>query len=63
MKKKVDLRKKDLADSLEHVSITQGDGNGYDIKSFNEDGTVRFIEIKTTKQGIDSEFFMSHNEI
>ena len=48
MKKKVDLGKKDLADSLEQVSITKGDGTGYDVKSFNADGTVRFIEVKTT---------------
>ena len=36
---------------------------GYDIKSFNIDGTDRFIEVKTTKQGLDTEFFMSPNEI
>jgi len=54
---------KDLADKLEHVSMTQGDGTGYDIKSFNIDGTDRFIEVKTTKQGLDAEFFMSPNEI
>ena len=62
MKKRlIDLGKKDLADSSEHVSITQGDGTGYDVYPFNEDGTVRFIEVKTTKPGIDSEFFMSPN--
>ena len=62
-KRLIDLGKKDLADSIEHVSMTQGDGTGYDIKSFNEDGTDRFVEVKTTKQGIDTEFFMSPNEI
>ena len=62
-KRLVDLGKQDLAESIEHVSVTQGDGTGYDIKSFNEDGTDRFIEVKTTKEGIDTEFFMSPNEI
>ena len=51
------------------VTGTEDDPNfhmartGYDIKSFNVDGTARFIEVKTTKQGIDTEFFMTPNEI
>ena len=59
----IDWGKKDLADSIEHVSMTQGDGTEYDIKSFNEDGTDRFIEVKTIKQAIDAEFLISPNEI
>ena len=59
----VDLGRNDLADSVEHISVTQEDGSGFDIKSYNEDGTDRLIEVKTTKQGIDAEFFMTPNEI
>ena len=62
-KRLVDLGKNDLADSVEHISATQRDGTGYDIKSYNEDGTDRFIEVKTSKKGIDAEFFMTPNEI
>tara|TARA_B100000989_G_scaffold290065_1_gene262734 strand:- start:642 stop:2123 length:1482 start_codon:yes stop_codon:yes gene_type:complete len=53
----------DLAKQLEHVSKTQGDGTGYDIKSFGSDGTDKFIEVKTTKKGKNEEFFMTPNEI
>ena len=62
-KRLIDAGNKNFADAIEHVSKTQGDGTGYDIKSFNLDGTERYIEVKTTKQGIDTEFFMTPNEI
>ena len=62
-KKLSGLGRIDLVNAIEHVSKTQGDGTGYDIKSFDEDGTEIFIEVKTTKQGINTEFFMSPNEI
>ena len=38
-----------LARMVEHVSVTKGDGLGYDILSFNERGEERFIEVKTTR--------------
>ena len=54
-------------DQIEHVSKTKGDGLGYDIVSIREcpDGTVRkvYLEVKATKEGIDSPFFISHHEI
>ena len=62
-KKLIDIGKTDLANAVEHVSKTQGDGTGYDIKSFNSDGKDIYIEVKTTKLGIDTEFYMSPNEI
>ena len=52
-----------LAESIEHTSVIKGDGAGYDIKSFNEDGSIRYIEVKTTTGSIDTDFFMSPNEI
>lgn len=37
-----------LADQIEWTSQEKGDGTGYDIQSFNEDGSTRYIEVKTT---------------
>lgn len=55
--------KRKLADKVEHVSITQGDGLGYDIRSFEEDGRERLIEVKTTRFGLWTPFFASRNEV
>jgi hypothetical protein len=52
---------------IEHVSITQGDGLGYDIKSFDKspDGTVKeiFIEVKSTIGNKEDPFQISSNEV
>jgi hypothetical protein len=53
----------DLADQIVHVSEIEGDGAGYDIKSYDVDGKVKYIEVKTTRGGITTPFFMSINEI
>lgn len=55
--------KDSLADQIEHVAITQGDAAGFDILSFETDGSDRFIEVKTTKYGRYSPFFVSANEL
>ena len=54
----------ELAKKVEHVSQTIGDGLGYDIVSYNVDGTKRFIEVKSTvnANGLTS-FFISKNEL
>ena len=62
-KRLIDAGNKNFADAIEHVSKTQGDGTGYDIKSFNKDSSVRYIEVKTTSGNINTEFFISPNEI
>jgi hypothetical protein len=54
--------KDSLADNIEWVSQTQGDGLGYDILSKNTNGTDRYIEVKTTKLGKDAPIFFSRNE-
>lgn len=47
-----------------HVSEEQGDGIGYDILSYEDDGvTPRYIEVKTTTGDIDTPFFFSDNEL
>jgi hypothetical protein len=55
--------KKKLAGKVEHVAATQGDGLGYDVHSFDENGKDRLIEVKTTSFGKDTPFFVSRNEL
>lgn len=52
-----------LADRVEHVSSTRGDGLGYDILSFDVTGKERYIEVKTTTFGKETPFYISKNEI
>jgi Domain of unknown function (DUF3883) len=52
-----------LASKIEHLSLTQGDGAGFDILSFEETGGERFIEVKTTRNGKETPFFLSRNEV
>lgn len=53
---------RNLAEKLEHVSASRGDGFGYDIHSFENSGADRLIEVKTTKFGLHTPFFVSANE-
>lgn len=53
----------DLASRVEHTSVTCGDGEGFDVRSFEVDGRDRLIEVKTTKYGIGTPFFVSRNEV
>lgn len=55
--------KKRLAESVDHVSASKGDGLGYDVLSFDITGRELFIEVKTTAFGKDTPFFISKNEI
>lgn len=55
--------KDSLADRIEHIAVTEGDGAGFDIRSFELDGTDRFIEVKTTAFGKQTPFFVSRNEV
>lgn len=53
----------DLAEKVEHVSVTEGDGLGFDIHSFHTTGADRFIEVKTTRYAAATPFFVSSNEV
>ncbi|HDR7596386.1 TPA: DUF3883 domain-containing protein, partial [Bacillus mycoides] len=53
----------DLAQQVEHVSETQGDGIGYDIKSFEIDGTEIYIEVKGTSETVNKGFLISDSEV
>lgn len=59
----VQLGQKRLAERVEHVSKTKGDGLGYDVLSFDSDGKERMIEVKTTTFGKDTPFFVTHGEL
>jgi len=52
-----------LADRVEQVSKSKGDGLGYDVLSFDTDGRERFIEVKTTSFGRETPFFVSRREL
>jgi hypothetical protein len=52
-----------LAAKIEHTSKVRGDHEGYDILSFEENGAERLIEVKTTKYGSQTPFFVSRNEV
>lgn len=52
-----------LADRVEHVSQSKGDGLGYDVLSFDGNGRERLIEVKTTSFGRDTPFFVTRGEL
>lgn len=54
--------KDDLAREVRHVSALDGDGVGYDIRSFEPSGEERLIEVKTTNGPDTTDFFLSRTE-
>lgn len=54
--------KEALADKVEWVSETRGDGLGFDILSRNENGTDRYIEVKATKLTKEAPFYFTRLE-
>lgn len=59
----IHVGKESLAARIEHTSKVRGDYEGYDILSFDETGVERLIEVKTTKYGAETPFFVSRNEV
>ena len=53
----------DLSERVEHVAITQGDGLGFDVLSFDSTGQERLIEVKTTAFNKYTPFYVSKNEV
>ncbi len=58
-----DAGKTSLANKIIHVSKKLGDGAGYDILSYNEDGSHLYIEVKTTLGNEKRLFYISENEL
>lgn len=48
--------------TIEHVSKTEGDGCGYDIRVTLPDNQMIYIEVKTTKQSCRDGFYLTSNE-
>jgi hypothetical protein len=52
----------ELANQVKHVALDNPSA-GYDIKSFDEHGVEKYIEVKTTKKSKGTAFFISRNEV
>ena len=61
--KLIGLDKNKLADKVERKSIIEGDGLGYDILSFDENGKEIFIEVKATKGSKENPFYITNSEL
>jgi len=59
----ISIGRSDLAKKVKHVAKSEGDGLGYDILSFTEDGEEKYIEVKTTKGDFHSTFYITRNEL
>lgn len=46
----------------QHDSQEKGDGIGYDIRSFDEEGNPIYIEVKTTSSSYDKAFYITEEE-
>jgi Protein NO VEIN, C-terminal len=53
----------DLAADVRWVAREAGDGAGYDIRSFGTDGRTRYIEVKATKLGALTSFYITSAEL
>jgi hypothetical protein len=53
----------DLAKKIRWISDEDGDGAGYDILSFDEEGRERFLEVKTTVGPDTTPFYLTRNEL
>lgn len=53
----------DLAEQIRWVSNIDGDGAGYDIQSFDTNGSMRLIEVKTTNGWERTPFHITRNEL
>lgn len=63
IKKLNDLNRPDLARKVDRVSL-KSDSYGYDILSYEEDNSKRYIEVKATRSKVgDANFFLTINEL
>lgn len=61
--KLIKLDRPDLAERVVWASEEIGDGLGYDISSFDSEGEPIQIEVKTTRSGLKSPFYISPTEL
>lgn len=55
--------REDLADNVRWVTDLDGDGYGYDVRSFEPDGQERLLEIKTTCGHERTPFWLTKREV
>lgn len=56
--------REDLAAEVRHVSIEDGDGLGYDVRSYDPHTDEQlFIEVKTTRYSRELPFYVTRNEL
>lgn len=53
----------DLANHVDWVSKSRGDGLGYDVASFTAAGEPKHIEVKTTNLGPRAPFYLTRREL
>lgn len=61
-KRKVAQFDASMVKCIRHVAKNEGDGAGYDILSFDRDGRVLYIEVKSTEGDKETPFYMSSTE-
>ncbi|SEQ25552.1 protein of unknown function [Solimonas aquatica] len=59
----ISLGQERLASQIEHTAKIRGDSAGFDIMSFDVSGKELLIEVKTTKYGSETPFYVSSNEV
>ena len=57
------IGRSDLALSVRHISVQEGDGLGYDVLSSFENGKEKYIEVKTSTVAISTPYYLSRNEL
>jgi hypothetical protein len=62
-KRLTDAGMPELAGKIRWVSQEDGDGAGYDIRSFDFSGYERLLEVKTTRGYQKTPFYLSRNEL
>jgi len=55
--------RQDLAERIDWVADRIGDGMGYDVRSFELEDALRYIEVKTTSGPATTQFLVSENEV
>jgi hypothetical protein len=59
----IKVNRADLAKRVTHIAVTEGDGAGYDVLSFDPKTKQElYIEVKTTTGGKSEKFYMSSHE-
>jgi hypothetical protein len=61
--RRLGLAGEEFAIRFEEERLWRGDGEGYDILSFEESGEERLIEVKTTTFGPYTPLFVTRNEV